>query len=142
MTSTDIVVPTTGEVVSLDDAEQCARVLSEIRQIEQHVRDLKAALRQALLEYSRTQGTKTMHFAGMKVQVSTPSRLIWDHDVLLELRDAGLPESRFDELVTMEVTYKVNKSVANAIAASNPEYAEIIERACTNVPKEPNVTIK
>lgn len=155
MTSTDLVVPTTGEVVRLEtvgealgslvtpeDPEQCAHVLSEIRQIEHHVRDLKAALRQALLDHSRTQGTKTLHFPGMTVQVSTPTRLIWDYDVLLELREAGLPEARFDELVAMEITYKVSKSVANSIAASNPIYAEIIERANTNVPKEPNVTIK
>jgi hypothetical protein len=71
-----------------------------------------------------------------------PTSIIWDHEVLEELREEGLPEARFNELVVPEVTYKVNRSVANSIAKSNPVYGEIIERAQERHEKSPSVSVK
>jgi hypothetical protein len=137
----ELVVPFTGEVVSMDDPGHCARVIKEIRELEANLRELKGYLGQSLMEESRRQGTKTMHFPGLEVKINTPSEIAWDREILLELMDLGLPEERFDALVTMEVQYKVNGLVAKSIGASNPVYAEVLARAQTRVPKSPSVTV-
>jgi len=49
----------------------------------------------------------------------------------LKLLDAGLPEARYDALVKQEITHKVNANEAKRIGGTNPQYAEIIERAKT-----------
>jgi hypothetical protein len=137
----ELVVPNTGELVFLEDPAQCARVLYEIADLEQRIRDLKGALRETLFEESKLQGTKTLHFPGLDAVISTPVTTSWNYEVLLELREAGLPEERFNDLVMAETTYKVNGSVAKSIGASNDVYAEIIERAKTRVPRSPSVYV-
>ncbi len=137
----ELVVPFTGEVVSTDDPGHCARVIKEIRELEAQLRELKGYLGQSLMEESRRQGTKTMHFPGLEVKINTPSEIAWDHEILTELVELGLPEERFDALVTMEVQYKVNGLVAKSIGASNPVYAEVLARAQTRVPRSPSVTV-
>lgn len=138
----ELVVPTTGEVLDLEDAPGCLRVLSEIRQLEQDLRSAKAALTDALAaEFSR-QGTKTLELNGVKAVLGGGSEIVWDVEVLDELRELGLPEERMNELVTTEVSYKVNANVAKAIASANPEYAEIVERAKSTIPKAVYVSIK
>ena len=117
-------------------------MLTEIRDLESQLREAKAALTDALAaEFSR-RGTKTLELNGMKASLSGGSEVIWDIEVLDELRDLGLPEDRMDALVTTEVTHKVNASVAKAIAAANPNYAEVIERAKNVIPKAVYVTVK
>lgn len=139
--STDLVVPFTGEVVSLEDPAHCAKVIAEIRELEQELRSLKAALGEALMEESRIQGTKTLRFPGIEVKINTPTEIAWDQEILGELQAAGLPEERFNDLVMMEVTYKVRANVAKQLASSNPAYAEIIDRAQTRVPKGSSVSV-
>lgn len=148
-TSQDLVViPWSGEIVPIEDPEVCARLLDEIRDHEFKIKELKGMLRGALIDHSAQQGTKTFHFPGRDVTISSQNVTVWDHEALLELRDPdiegtpGISEDRYNELVTMEVSYKVNGTVARSIAGSNPRYAEIIERAKTVVPREPTVTVK
>lgn len=136
-----LVVPFTGEIVSRQDPEHCARVLYEIRDLEQRVRDLKDALKQALLEESQRAGTKTLHYPGLDAVISTPVVTHWDTEILLELLEAGLPEERYNDLVTTEVSYKVNGLVAKSVSASNPTYGSIIERAKTKVPRATSVSV-
>lgn len=138
---TEVVVPFTGEVVSLDKPEDCARVYSEIRELEQKLRDLRSYLGDALMLASRQQGTKTLRYPGFEVKINTPNNIAWDYSVLEELLDAGLPTARFNDLVMIEQTYKIDGSVAKSIAASNEIYAEIIERAKSRVPRTPSVTV-
>lgn len=141
-TSVELVVPLTGEVISLDDPGHCAKVMHEIRELEAKLRELKGYLGDALVEESRRQGTKTMHFPGLEVKINTPAEIVWDQEVLSELvTTAGLPEDRYKDLVSVEVQYKVNGSVAKSISASNPVYAEIITRAQTRVPRSPSVSV-
>lgn len=137
-----LVVPTTGELVSLDDPQQCVNTLLEIRELEERVRELKRALSEAIAEHSRMAGTKTLTFGDMTASVGSRSKVLWDVEVLEELLAAGLPAERFDQLVTAEVTYKVNLKVANSIASSNEEYAAIIERAKSEQPQAVSVTIR
>jgi hypothetical protein len=137
----EIVLPT-GELVRLDDPERCARALLEFRERVDTIRSATSVLGEALADYSREQGSKTLHLGGVTASVSMPTSIIWDHEVLEELREEGLPEARFNELVVPEVTYKVNRSVANSIAKSNPVYGEIIERAQERHEKSPSVSVK
>lgn len=141
-TSLELVVPTTGEIVNLDDPAGCLRVLTEIRELEAKLRDAKGALTEALAaEFSRL-GTKTIELDGVKAELRGGSEVVWDVEVLERLRDLGLPDERMSALVTTEVTYRVNASVAKQIAAANEQYAEVIERAKSVIPKAAYVTVK
>lgn len=117
-------------------------MLTDIREMESKLREAKGALTEALAaEFSR-QGTKTLELNGIKATLGADSEIVWDIEVLGELRNLGLPEERMDQLVTAEVTYKVNGSVAKQVAAANPAYAEVIERAKGRVPRTPYVSIR
>lgn len=136
------IIPTTGEIVPLDDPEKCARALVEIRELERKLRELKRVLGESIVEYSRQQGSKTVRFEGVTAQVGSFTKTEWDYEILSELVDAGLSEDRFNELVLMEVSYKINGSVANSISRSNENYAEIIRRAKKEIPRDATVTVK
>lgn len=136
------IVPYSGEIVSLDDPPACLKLLTEVRELEGKLRDLKDDLTEALkIEFSR-QGTKTLELNGIKATLGADSEIVWDPGVLEELRDLGLPEDRMNQLVTAEVRYTVNGSVAKQIAAANPDYAEVIERAKSRAPKKAYVGVK
>ena len=137
-----LVVPVTGELLDLSDADKCVSVLTEIRDLENQLREAKATLTEALAAEFARRGTKTFESNGMKASLSGGSEVIWDIEVLDELRDLGLPEDRMDALVTTEVTHRVNSNVAKQIASANPAYAEVVERAKSTIPKASYVTIK
>lgn len=137
----ELVVPESGEIVFLDDPLACARVLYEIADLEQRIKDLKGALRETIFKESEIQGTKTLHLGALDAVISTPSVTAWDYKVLRELLKAGLPKERFAELVQKEITYKVNGSVARQIKGASEVYAEIIERAQTKIPRNPSVYV-
>lgn len=140
--SFSLVVPQTGELLSLDDAAGCLRVLSEIRDLETQLREAKAELTTALSAEFSKQGTKTLEIGGVKAELRGGTEVVWDLEVLNELRAMGLPEERMDALITAEITYRVNASVAKQLASANPSYASVIERAKTTIPKASYVTIK
>jgi hypothetical protein len=140
--SEELIVPTTGEVISSDDPLGCLRVLAEVRALEAQLKDLKGALTQALGEEFKRQGTKTLELGGVKAELRGGSEVVWDVEILEELREAGLPDARMDALVATEITYKVNANIAKSIAAVNDEYAQIIERAKSTIPKATYVVIK
>lgn len=131
----ELVYPITGEIVNFDDPAGCVRLLGEIRTLEQQLKNLKAELTLALEQEFSRQGRKTIEVNGTKAELRGGSGVVWDIEVLDELRTLGLPEERMDELMQAEITYKVNANVAKQIAAANPEYAEVIERARNHVPK-------
>lgn len=143
MTGTELVVfPTTGEVIALDDPGACARALYEIKELEGRIRDLKAVLRESVMEESIRVGGKTLHFeGGFTAKISTPNETRWDYSILLELIDAGLPEERFNELVMIEQTYKIDGSIVRQLQGANPAYAEIISRAKEVIPRTPSVSV-
>ena len=141
-TSMELVIPMTGEVLSRDDPSGCARAYYEIKELETKLKLLRGALAEVIMEESIKQGSKTLHFEqGMTAKISTPMEIQWDHDILAELVEAGLPGDRFEALVRAEVTYKVNQAVIRELEGANPVYAEIIERARTRFPRTPSVTI-
>lgn len=132
----------TGEVLSREDAPGCLRVLVEIRDLESKLKELKAALTEALTQEFSHQGTKTLELNGVKAELRGGSEVVWDVEILEELRERGLPEERMAQLISTEITYKVNANVAKSIAAVNEEYAEVIERAKSIIPKTSYVVVK
>lgn len=137
----ELVYPITGEVVASDDPAGCVRLLGEIRTLEQQLKSLKAELTRALEEEFSRQGRKTIEVNGTKAELRGGSGVVWDIEVLDELRTLGLPEERMDELMQAEITYKVNANVAKQIAAANADYADVIERAKQRVPRPTYVSL-
>lgn len=140
--SRELVVPYTGELIAIEDPEQCARVLYEIGELEAKLRALRYVLRDVMFEESVRVGSKTLHFPdGVTAKISTPMETSWDYKILAELIEAGLPGDRFEALVTPEQTFKVNGSIVKELESANPVYAEIIDRARTKIPKSPGVSL-
>ncbi len=128
---TEIALPHTGELISLDDHRQCAGALEEIRVIMGQLKDLKGLLTERIVKEAERQGTKTLHVSDKLTYTLSGGRVIdYDPEILTELLEAGLPEDRFAELITTHVEYKVNKNVIRQLR-SNAHYDEIIDRAQT-----------
>jgi len=136
---TELVVAGVGTLVHLDRPEEVAQALADIRRLEAQLRAVKSELGIALAAEGARQGTKTMRFGGLTVKLKSDKRIVWDVEELSKLLDAGLPQERYDELVSTEVTYKVSAAEAKRIAGANDGYAAIIERARTE--HEPTVSV-
>lgn len=135
------VVPYSGEIVNFEDPPACLKLLVEIRELEGQLRDLKDALTDALKQEFTRQGKKTLELNGIKATLGADSEIVWDVGILNELRDLGLPEERMNELITEEISYRVNASVAKQLSM-NPAYAEVVERAQSRAPKKAYVGVK
>lgn len=138
----ELVVPYSGELVPLDSPSECARVLNEIRELKKKLREAEQELTFVLTQEFQRQGLKTMELDGVKMELKGGSEIAWDLEVLEELRELGLPEDRFNDLVKAEVSYKVSAREAQRIASTNEQYAEVIERAKQRYAKPQYVTIK
>jgi hypothetical protein len=147
MTSTELVRPAvlldvrTGELVEATP-DKAAELLIVARQFRSQILDSVKACEYVLLEESKRQGTKTLHYPGGTATITGGSELDWDFEVLNELRAAGLPEERYDELVVATVTFKVNAAVSKQLASANPDYAQIIERARGTIERPWRVNIR
>lgn len=147
MTSTELVAPAalldvrSGELVEATP-DKAAELLVVARQLKSQINDSVKACEYVLREESQRQGTKTLHLPNATAVISGGSELAWDIDVLNELRAAGLPEDRFNELVVATVTYRVNAAVAKQLEAANDAYAEIVGRARGTVEKPWRVSIR
>src|SRR6185436_11973771 len=106
--------------------------LVAIREREQQLRDVKAAVTAFMLEQSRVQGTKTFHASAGDVVLSGGAAIEYDALALADcLREAGCPEDRIDAVVKAEITYKVDRSVLRQLMSANEDYkaaAELAER--------------
>lgn len=144
MIGTDLVLPSTGELVDLTDANQVAQALENLRQLEQQIRDAKAELTQALIEHSQTFGSKTIPLTGGRSAVikSGPETVYDAQEIMDGLRAAGMPEARIAEIVQETVTYSVRAVEAKRAAAANLTYADVIDRFSHTVEKRPSVTIR
>jgi hypothetical protein len=121
----------TGEVLPAT-TENAHTALVAIREREQQLREVKAAVTAFVLEQSRTQGTKTFHASAGDVVLSGGSAIEYDPEALVDcLREAGCPEERINEVVVPEITYKVNRNVLRQLTGANENYraaAELAER--------------
>lgn len=131
----------TGE--ALEPTPENAAVL--LYALKQHKRQAIEAIKlceQILHAEARRQGTKTLHLPGGQVEVRTPTELVWNLELLEELRTLGLPEERWNDLVRETVERKVDARIAKQIAASNEAYAKVIDAARQTHDKPPYVLIK
>lgn len=131
-----------GEVVDLlEHPERIPEILEQLRERRRLLNEWTAAVTETVAEIARRSGTKTLNLGGRKVSLGGDTELSWDVTELRKLLDLGLPQARYDELVTEEVSYKVNASVAKQIAAANPDYAAVVERARTVLAKRGSVKL-
>jgi len=131
----------TGELVPATP-EKAAELIVAARDMRGRLLDLVKDCEAVLLDESRKQGTKTLHYPEGTATISGGTDLEWNLDILLELRKRGLPEDRYNELVVATVTYKVNAAVAKQLEAANPAYAEVIAMARSYEPKPWRVSVK
>jgi hypothetical protein len=136
----ELVNPLDGELVKTSDLAAVGDALDRLKEHKRQVDAVIAQFTDAVVLESRRQGSKTLHAGGMELKVSADNEVVWDVTILPELLERGLPQDRYDELVTVEVTHKVNAAVANQIAGANPEFAEVIARAKGRRPKRQYVT--
>ena len=132
----------TGELVPATDTTRIVDILRHLRTYRNELMQAVKACEAALIEEAQRQGTKTLHVDGGEATISGGSRLDWDVEILEELPAAGLPDERYAELITIEQVYKVNATVARQIAAANPAYRAIVDRARSYVEAPVRVTVK
>lgn len=142
ITSTELVLVTTGELIDLSNTRQVVDALEHIRRLEYELRETKKALTEAVAEECQKQGTKTLHLGDVSAELTGGSKVEWDMDRLAHLKDLGLPDDRWNALVTIEQTYKVNAAEAKRIAAANTAYANVIETARQVVPASYRVSVR
>lgn len=118
----------TGEVLEATP-ENAAEQLLKARELRNRLMGLVHDCEAVLLDESRKQGTKTLHLPAGTATISGGAAVVWDVEKLRELHNHHLPPERWDDLVTMIVTYKVNAAVAKQLEAANPEYARIVGEA-------------
>ena len=148
MTSTDLapIVPDTllavrtGELVQATPAK-AAELLIAARDMRDRLMNPVKDCEAVLLAESRQKGTKTLHYEAGTATITGGSDLAWNLDILLELRNRGLPEERYNELVVATVTYKVNAAIAKQLEAANPAYAEVIGMARSHEPRAWRVSV-
>ena len=140
---TELVLPT-GEIVSLTDTAACAVALDELRALEQRIKDVKAALTEAVATESARQGSKTLSLpGGVTVLVRDGEKVMWDAQRLeKDLREAGMPEERIRQIVIEEISYTVQAREAKRAATANPAYAHAVAAARSTVAGRPSVTVK
>lgn len=132
----EIVIPVTGELVSLAEPVEVCRALDQVRDIKRRLDEVRAELEHALRAESERQGTKTLHLGDWTAVVSGGEKTEYVdlQDLADELRDEGMPEERVGEIVVTKVSYTVNQRKADHAAAANPRYAEVIGRYRRLVP--------
>jgi hypothetical protein len=139
-----IVDVSTGELIDPSDIAAVAACLKRLREFELViVLGEFAACEEALIEEMTRLGRKTLRVGGLEARQSGGSETVWDAQKLERgLRKAGLPEERLNELVKMEVTYKVDGAVARQLAGANPKYERVIKRSKSKVEKKVYVSVK
>lgn len=138
-----LVLPTTGEVVNLDDESSCALALEQLRQAEQVLGDMKRQLVEAIVARSELLGSRTLDVrGGKKAIVKTSPTVQYDaEEIELGLRAAGMPEDRIRQIVKEEISYRVAATEAKKAAGANAAYREVIERHSREVESRPTVSV-
>lgn len=141
---TDLVIPSTGEIVDLSEPRAVADAVAELEALERQVRAQKDRLRDLLVAESRRLGTKTLRWGKREVTIKGGSMTVYDADAIeAELLEAGMPAEQVAEIVVEKVTIekRVDARRAKRAADVNPEYAAILERHSTVVEQRHSVTV-
>src|SRR5262245_9182104 len=132
----DLLDVRTGELIDPADVDRLSDFLAYLREGKRALQEGINIIQGAIVAEAERRGTKTIHLDdGRTASIGGGTEVVWDTEVLNELLEAGLPEERFNQLVTTVITYKVNANVAKSIAGANADYADIIDRARSTVEK-------
>jgi hypothetical protein len=127
--------PWSGEQIDVTNPAVVASALVECRRIKDQIKQFEEAATQMLLDTMDTHGQWTMRFGDVEVVGDTPGDdYFYDEEDFRKLLDAGLPESRFNEIVKTKVTRTIDRTKAKALLKV-PQYAEIVEKARRDRPK-------
>ena len=127
--STELVVPGIGQLVNLEDPREVALAIDAIRDLEYQLREAKTDLTRAIVYHSQKEGSKTLHYDGVEVQLRGGSVTEYDETAIYtELIEAGMSEERAAQIVKHTVTLKVDAREADRAGKANTVYMEIIER--------------
>jgi len=139
-----LVLPGLGQVVSLENVDECAIALESLRALEAQIREYKSYITEAIVEHSQAAGTKTLKLEnGTQAEIRGGTETAYHADSLeTELRMVGAPEDLINEIVITEITRKVDARRAKRAAAANPEYAAVIESNRYEIPKPHSVVIR
>lgn len=149
--STDltIVVPHSGEIVELSTAPlgQVASILTEIRDLESQLREVKQALTDRILADMDFRRAWILNVDGLKLTGKSDAPVVgWDAAGLVSELDAMViegvlhPEAR-DDAIECRIEWKVKARGVNALLKS-PVFAERLERYRTEqVPDNRRVSV-
>lgn len=128
-----LVVPGTGEVLSIETADDAVESLDRLRDLEAAIGHAKRAATERLTELAKLYGKKTMPVTGgRKVTLSSGTTTSYDADAIYAaLIDAGMPEERIEEIIETTVSHRVRAAQAKQAAGANPAYKAIIEEHTT-----------
>jgi len=136
-------VPAVGTVVSLQNPTQVATALSDVRELESHLREAKGILTRALVEESKRRGSKTLDLGWTVAEIRGGMETVWDTEALSDgLLALGCPQELVDEIVKTEITYKVDARRTARAATANPDYAGVISSARTEIEKPHTVVLR
>ena len=122
-----VVLPGTGELVDIGTVDGARRGLQMVTELREQLSEFSAACRRTIIDESDRRGQLSWEADGVMVRVGGAG-VVEEYDIAIlhELIDAGLPETRWAELVTYEP--KVDGRVINQLRR-NPEYAAVIDLA-------------
>lgn len=133
-----IVLPFSGEVISLDDPDEVGARLAEARRLRNLIAEAERLLVAAINEYAEiTAQPRTVVLPNGQtwIREGGPSVEYDAAAVERELRDAGMPDEALRRIVKRTTTVKVDGTEANKAKRANPAYAEILDRHSTKVEK-------
>lgn len=140
-----LTLPATGHLVNLNEPREVGVAIQDIQGLERALAEAKRTLKEAMIRYWSVSGArKTFRIGGGRdAVISGGPRKVYDATAIRdELRAAGMPEERINEIVVEEITYTVKAVEAKAAAAANEEYARIIERNTTEYDAPYDVRIR
>lgn len=139
----ELVLPTTGELVNLEDEKQVAKVLREVQILKVRLAEADRMLREALSRHASVLGSKTFYVPDVgRVEVKNATETVYDAEEVEEgLRSYGMPEERISEIVVQTVSKRVKAAELQRAARANPDYALVMEAASEVREKIATVTI-
>lgn len=155
VTGREIANPVTGEIVSLDGpTDVLAEQLSEIRDFEAFLRDLKRALTVELVGRmdkaveTGEAGSWTVRVGPWTIKAPSPAPTVeYDthalRDALDELADLGVigPDA-VDRVCQPTLTYKVDRRALTTLSKANAAVAKAVAEHSREVQKDRRVTVE
>jgi hypothetical protein len=147
-----VIHPATGEVISLDgDTAPLARFLTEVRELEQQLRDEKRIVTRELIDRMDREARYTLHTDGLDIKGDGP-KIPTDYEA--EPLRAELQEFVEAEVITQEAldravepitTYKARAQGLNALRGLGDQFAAVIDRHAhpkENYERRVSITVK